>query len=294
MITDGSVRVGNRAIAYTQVGDPEGPLVLHNHGGPSSRIEAELFDVGATARGLRFVCPDRPGFGRSDPQSDRSFESWARDLVAIADSVDAQRFAVTGWSEGGPWALAAAAYVAPARLAHVASIGGAAYGAFGANWAAEHLSSADALGGRLALHFHPGFRLMYDVLGLTAKHFEASYATSIRKAVGDADREVLADDAVMEPFLRASHECFRHGAGGLVLDATLLYQTWPFDLTQVTRPVHVWHGDADTLVPEVIGRTVAKRTPGGVWHPVAGEGHFIAVSHCDDVLSLVAADLATA
>jgi pimeloyl-ACP methyl ester carboxylesterase len=64
MITDGSVRVGNRAIAYTQVGNPGGPLVLHNHGGPSSRIEAELFDVGATAHGLRFVCPDRPGFER--------------------------------------------------------------------------------------------------------------------------------------------------------------------------------------------------------------------------------------
>ena len=29
-----------RQLAYLEVGDPHGPLVLHNHGGPSSRPEA--------------------------------------------------------------------------------------------------------------------------------------------------------------------------------------------------------------------------------------------------------------
>jgi hypothetical protein len=27
-----------RTLAYLEVGDPHGPLVLHNHGGPSSRF----------------------------------------------------------------------------------------------------------------------------------------------------------------------------------------------------------------------------------------------------------------
>ena len=31
-----------RQLAYLEVGDPHGPLVLHNHGGPSSRLEAHL------------------------------------------------------------------------------------------------------------------------------------------------------------------------------------------------------------------------------------------------------------
>lgn len=293
MSVQGSIRIGTRTITYVEVGDPRGALVLHNHGGPSSRLEAELFDAGARRHGLRLVCADRPGFGGSDPQPGRTFQSWCDDLLVLADSLGASRFAVTGWSEGGPWALAAAAYLDPARLVHVTSIGAAAYGAFGANWAARYLSSADALGGRLALHFRPGFVEMYDLLGMTARHFKESYARSIRKIVDDTDRDVLADAGVADRFLDASRECFRHGAKGLVLDATLLYDAWPFDMTTVTRPVHLWHGLADRLVPEVIARTVAERTPGAVWHPVAEGGHFIAVSHADEILALVAGELAS-
>ncbi len=182
MTTEGSVRVGGRTVTYLEAGDPAGPLVLHNHGGPSSRLEAELFDSQAKANGLRFVCADRPGIGGSDPQPGRTWEGWADDLLSLADSLGAHRFAVSGWSEGGPWALAASAYLDPARLVHVSCIGGASYGTFGANWSAKYLSSVDALGGRLALHFQPGFKLMYEVLGMSAKHFGDRYATAIKKS----------------------------------------------------------------------------------------------------------------
>src|SRR6266404_3889410 len=53
---EGSVRIGNRSLFYCQVGDPNGPLVLHNHGGPSSRLEVGLFALHALNLGLRFVC----------------------------------------------------------------------------------------------------------------------------------------------------------------------------------------------------------------------------------------------
>jgi pimeloyl-ACP methyl ester carboxylesterase len=152
---EGSVRIDDRLLAFLEVGDSDGALVLHNHGGPSSRVEARVFEAHALALGLRFVCVDRPGQGRSDPQPNRTFASWASDLEAVADRFCAEKFAVTGWSEGGPWALAAAAYLDPARLVHVTSIAGGSYGAFGANWAAKDLSKADAIGGFLALHFRP-------------------------------------------------------------------------------------------------------------------------------------------
>jgi pimeloyl-ACP methyl ester carboxylesterase len=266
---EGSIRVGDRTITYLEAGDPGGPLVLHNHGGPSSRLEAELFDPYAKANGLRFVCADRPGMGGSDLQRGRTFEGWTGDLLLLADSFGAHRFAVTGWSEGGPWALAAAAYLDPARLVNVVCIAGGNYGTFGSNWAAKYLSSVDALGGRLALHFHPGFTLMYDVLGISATHFADRYAKAITQSACTADREVLADEKV-----------------------TMLYKAWPFDMTTVTRPVHFWQGSADTLVPEIINKTVADKTPGAVWHPISGGGHFIAVSHANHILALVASDLA--
>lgn len=288
MPSDGRILIGDRTLAYREVGDPDGHLVLHNHGGPSSRLEADLFDSATRARGLRFVGVDRPGIGFSDPQPGRTFRTWTDDLVALADALGAHRFAVLGWSEGGPWALAAAAYLDPARLVHVGTIAGGSYGTFGPNWAAAHLSSADALGGRLALHFRPGFRLMYALLGVSAKHFQKSYGRALMKSACTADREVLADDAVMTRFLATSRECFRRGSGGLVVDATLLYEAWPFDVRDVTRPVHFWQGTDDTLVPEVINKTVADAMPGAVWHAIGGGGHFVAVSHADEILAVVA------
>jgi pimeloyl-ACP methyl ester carboxylesterase len=147
-----------RTLAYVEVGDPRGPLVIHNHGGPSSRLEARLFASSASKNKLRLICVDRPGIGQSSRQKKRTFAGWADDLLAITDAFErAHEFGVTGWSEGGPWALAAAAYIDSPRLRHVSSIAGGSYGTFGDNWAADQLSKADALGGYLALRFKPGF-----------------------------------------------------------------------------------------------------------------------------------------
>lgn len=292
MSLDGVVTTNDgRTLTYLEVGDPRGALVLHNHGGPSSKLEAHLFAEAAARQRLRFVCVDRPGIGGSSPQPDRSFADWADDLVAVADALGHREFGVIGWSEGGPWALAAAAHLDPARLRHVTNVAGGCYGAFGDNWAADHLSKADAFGGTLALRFKPGFHLMYATIGVTAKHFRASFAKELRESVNDYDRDVLARPGVEDTMLNAFADCFAHGSAGLVDDAELLYHRWAFDVTTITRPVHFWQGSDDRLVAEYINRTIADRMPGAVWHPVDGAGHFVAVGAADEILAIAAADL---
>src|SRR5215469_10574892 len=133
------------------VGDPNGPLIMHNHGGPSSRYEARLLAGSATTNRLRLICVDRPGQGQSSPQIPRTYFDWANDLVTISDALGHHKFGVTGWSVGGPWALAAAAYIDPNRLRHTSSIAGS-YGTFGEDWPTEYLAGHDKLGGFLALH----------------------------------------------------------------------------------------------------------------------------------------------
>ena len=266
-----------RTLSYLQLGDPAGRLVIHNHGGPGSRYEGRLFADTATAHRLCLVSVDRPGFGRSSPQASRTYVGWADDLTAIADALGHRQFGVTGWSEGGPWALAAAAYIDPVRLRHVSSIAPGSYGAFGDNSAAQYLSKADALGGTLALKFSPGFRRMYAALGLTARRFPNTYAASVRKAVNDYDRALLEQPDVDAAFRADGAECFAQGSSGLVRDAELLYRRWAFDVAAIERPVHLWQGLDDKLVPDPINRAVADAMPGTVWHPVDGAGHFVAV-----------------
>jgi pimeloyl-ACP methyl ester carboxylesterase len=280
-----------RTLACCEVGDPAGPLVIHNHGGPSSRLEADLFADAAAKHKLRFVCVDRPGIGQSTAQANRSYAGWADDMTAIADALGQRSFGVTGWSEGGPWALAAAAYIDPARLRHVTNIAGGCYGAFGDNWAADRLSKADALGGFLALHFEPGFRLMYAAIGVTAEHFRATYFKELLKAVNDYDRQVLLRPGLETRFCDMSAECFAQGSEGLVRDSELLYRNWAFDVTKIERRVHIWQGLGDTLVAPFINLAIADRMPGAVWHSVESAGHFIAVGAADDILAIAAEEL---
>ncbi|MGD9894070.1 MAG: alpha/beta fold hydrolase [Dehalococcoidia bacterium] len=280
-----------RTLAYFEVGDPHGPLVLHNHGGPSSRLEARLFADAAAKHRLRLICVDRPGIGQSSPQKARGYAGWAGDLTAIADALGYHEFGVTGWSEGGPWALAAAASIDPVRLRHVTSIAGGSYGTFGDNWAKDYLDKPDALGGFLALHFEPGFRLMYAAMGITAEHFRATYIKQLLRIINDYDRRILLQLEVETAFSEASAECFAHGSDGLVRDSELLYRRWAFDVRKIERRVHMWQGTDDRLVPDAINKQVADQMPGAVWHPVAGAGHFVAVGAADDVFGIAAEEL---
>lgn len=290
-MAEGVTTPDGRTLAYLEVGNPDGPLVLHNHGGPSSRLEARLLADAASKNRLRLICIDRPGMGQSSPQKARTYAGWAEDLVTIADAMGYQEFGVTGWSEGGPWALAAAAYIEPTRLRHVTSIAPGSYGAFGDNWAAEYLSKADALGGSLALRFKPGFHLMYAALGITAKRFPETFVKQVQNGVSEYDQEILLRPEIGAAFGEACAECFAHGSDGLVRDAELLYRRWAFDVTKIERPVHMWQGNDDRLVPDPINKKVADAMPGAVWHPVEGAGHFVAVGEGDEIFRIAAEEL---
>src|SRR3954470_14650409 len=75
---EGSIRLADgRTLAYAEHGDPDGWPVLGCHGSPSSRLERHVEDGGAYRRwGVRFIVPDRPGFGRSDPHPGRRIIDW--------------------------------------------------------------------------------------------------------------------------------------------------------------------------------------------------------------------------
>jgi pimeloyl-ACP methyl ester carboxylesterase len=280
-----------RELAYLEFGEADAPLVIHNHGGPSSRIEGCLLADAAARNGLRLVSVDRPGFGRSSPPRDRTFTAWAEDLTAVADALGHREFGVSGWSEGGPAALAAAAYIDPSRLRHVTYVAGAAYGAFGDDSAAPYLDRADALGGQLALHHRMAFHLMYALIELGAVHFRTSYITTLTKTLNARDAELLRDPAVADAFADAAAECFRQGSEALTEDAELAYRAWPFDVTHIERPVHVWQGTDDHLVPHRINEEVAERMPGAIWHPVEGEDHLVALSRGDTIFATAAREL---
>jgi pimeloyl-ACP methyl ester carboxylesterase len=99
---------GGRRLSWHEFGDPDGPPVMYTAGTPVSGLGGASYDEPARAAGLRWISPDKPGYGGSDYQRGRSLISWGDDLAALAGHLGLDRFALAGESGGGPYTLAAA------------------------------------------------------------------------------------------------------------------------------------------------------------------------------------------
>ena len=96
-----------RALAYAEWGDPAGRPVVLFHGAPGSRLLCPDEDA-TVAAAVRLVTIDRPGYGRSDPDSDLSLLTWADDYAELHGLLGLPPCPIVGWSGGGPYALACA------------------------------------------------------------------------------------------------------------------------------------------------------------------------------------------
>jgi pimeloyl-ACP methyl ester carboxylesterase len=128
MLQEGAVtRPEGRVVAWTTWGDPNGRPLLLLHGTPGSRLDRSS-DPTLYERVCAHVATlDRPGYGRSSVHRERTILSAAEDAIAVADSLDWDRFTVLGVSGRGPHALAVSV-CAPERVGSVGLAVGATPG----------------------------------------------------------------------------------------------------------------------------------------------------------------------
>jgi pimeloyl-ACP methyl ester carboxylesterase len=113
--------VDGRQLTAETSGDPQGRPVFLLHGTPGSRLGPAPRGVMLYQQGVRLIAYDRPGYGSSDRLPHRNVADVVQDVVAIADALGVDRFAVVGRSGGGPHALACAALL-PDRVTRAAAL----------------------------------------------------------------------------------------------------------------------------------------------------------------------------
>ena len=96
-----------RSLGYLEVG--EGKPVLYFHGIPTSRLDVLLLKEIAQSRHLRIIGVDRPGFGLSTFAHRKSLRDFVADIDFLVDSLHIGKFALLGWSAGGPHLITYAA-----------------------------------------------------------------------------------------------------------------------------------------------------------------------------------------
>jgi pimeloyl-ACP methyl ester carboxylesterase len=107
------------ALAYSDEGPRDAPTLIAVHGVPGSGRDFRYLAPQLTPA-LRMIRVDLPGFGGSAavPDAVATLHGRARVVVALADALGLDRFAVLGHSMGGGTALALAA-AQPARVSHL-------------------------------------------------------------------------------------------------------------------------------------------------------------------------------
>ena len=64
----------------------------------------------------------------------------------------------------------------------------------------------------------------------------------------------------------------------------VLGRPWGFSLHEIGTEVHLWQGEADTLVPPAMGRYLAEQIPRCHARLLPGEGHLLMIDHMADLI----------
>jgi pimeloyl-ACP methyl ester carboxylesterase len=277
-----------RRLAFAEWGVPDGKPLFFFHGTPHSRLYCPD-ESGTIAAGVRVITVDRPGVGGSDIRPARRVGDWPPDVRDLADSLGIDRFAVVGWSGGGPYAAACAALI-PSRLTAAGIVSSRHLGQYNFVERPESYGELDA-----------DDRATYDLAqkdpaaaaelaaqqnaDLVAR-IQANPRTFITAATQpEGDRWFFADETEARPFYLALAESVRQGIDGLRWELIDMWFPWGFRLDEIAMRVHLWHGEQDPRVARRHIEFIAERIPDSVLTTWPDVGHFGIAKYWGQILA---------
>jgi pimeloyl-ACP methyl ester carboxylesterase len=274
-----------------QGGAADGPTVFFFHGCPDTRLAACTGDRAAKEVGVRLVAVSRPGYGASDPLA-RSLTSVADDTVAVANSLEIDRFVGLGMSVGGQYALATAARH-PDR---VVSVGVVATPAVVPELAPPcHRDDLDAEQREFFAQLarcsvtdavelmRPGFeKFVAEVDPLDPDDQKLSRRWIAQLPPGDVAALAGSTDAELAQSAREA----LINSDGYLGDAAVAFRSWDVRPEGVTCPTWLWYGECDDNVSVRNGQWFADHLSRASLVVRAGSTHLATlVEHWDEILT---------
>jgi pimeloyl-ACP methyl ester carboxylesterase len=258
------------------------PLVFHC-GTPNAPAEFPQLFAAVDGKGWQLVALARPGYAGSTRQPDRSVADVAADVTAILDAYGLDRFAVLGWSGGGPHALACAALLRDRCTSAVSLAGVAPFDAGGLDFFAGMGPENVEEFGAAADDHEQLAALLTEFADDLRDISDEDIAASLGGLVDEVDRAALTGE-----FAAAMGRMLRHavstGTDGWFDDDLAFVKPWGFDLDAIRVPVSVWQGAHDMMVPFAHGQWLAAHIPGAKVHLYDDEGHLSLVQQLPRIL----------
>ena len=283
MVEHRVVTSDGRALQVLERGDGHGHPVLVHNGTPNSRLMSERDVARAKQQGIRLISYDRPGYGDSTPQPERTVADCASDVRAIAAALGLERLAVWGISGGGPHAIACAALL-PDLVPAVAVLAACA------PWDAPGLDYFAGMGElnvedmQLSLSDPGAARAKCEQDRLEMLELTPDMLSDyLRTLLAPVDAEVLTGE-LSQYLIDATRSGLAPGSEGWWEDDVALLSPWGFELASIRTPVLLLHGRQDRFVPFAHGEWLANHIPGVQAELTDDDGHLTLTDrHLDDV-----------
>jgi pimeloyl-ACP methyl ester carboxylesterase len=259
-----------RVLAFAEIGDASSSAVIFSHGAPTCRWSLVPWETKFAKRGLRVVCPDRPGYRGSSPQPGRTMSKWPTDVARLADALGIDRFVVAGQSFGGPYAVSCAALL-PERVLGAVVLGGitdmawpeAQDGFVGPELAMMRMPDEQSVAARCE-----------ELFGADG----SGYLGESGIELPEPDMALLSDVQMANALLPSFGEAFRQGVVGCAHDIFLQGKPFPFAAGWVGAPAIIAHGELDTIVPVAHSHHTAELIPRSTLRILPGHGHLTIAS----------------
>lgn len=242
--------------------------ILFHHGTPGECTGWQKWFGELTQ--IKAVAASRPGYGLSDRRKSRTVASDSEDQNELLDFLGIKKFVSIGWSGGGPHAI---------NMTRNSNCVGAITLAGVGEWGNPDLDFLAGMGPENHEEFGAAVSGEQDIERWMQNNFEtfknvkgSDLIESFGGLIGDADKRALTPD-VAEADASSYRRALSMGYYGWMDDDLAFVQPFGFKSSEVNKPVLVWQGDDDFMVPKAHSEWLAKHIPTAKLNCVPGHGH---------------------
>lgn len=258
----------SRSLEFEDNGVKSDNAILFLHGTPGSiKTWSKWLPH---VNGCLAIAASRAGYGKSDRHLGRTVADDLTDQQALLDHFEIKEFVAIGWSGGGPHAI---------NMTRDLRCRGAITLAGVAEWGHAELDFLADMGPENEVEFGEavkGEKAVQEWMQKNGTAYKTITGSEVIAAfgglIGVADKAALTAEVAAE-FAEGIKYAVVNSFDGWVDDDLAFVQKFGFDLGAITKPVLVWQGDDDLMVPKAHSEWLVKNIPTATLKFVPGHGH---------------------
>ena len=258
-------------------------IVLHNLMGSAFELPPSAYAL-LKHKKIRVLVPERPGYGHSDNQPNRTHKGWCQDIQALLDELGIAKVKLIAHSIGGAYALAMAEFM-PQRLERISMVNAVTR-------LSDMLESKPVPVLINAIHQSQRFApfliepILKMAVGKDIEHFYTQQLNYMRptKEGRAADINLLSQPEYRHYSINNIKQSVKQGVKIWADELRLSFAEWPFKITNKEIEYQFWHGDEDDVISINAAIRLAKELNTQCFYRLKYETHFLFSRHINEVI----------